>query len=458
MALVDNQRQRTSMLCVLYLAQGIPSGFMTVAVISYLTERGVGDADVGDLAGVVLIPWSLKLIWGPLIDTITIRSMGRRRPWIIVAQLMMAASLLGLLVMDDPTQNLPVLGWMFFLHNCFASLQDVSTDALAIDVVPEAELGKMNGFMWCSKIVGKGLGASGSALVMHQWGFNAAVLVQFGVLLLIMLFPLLMIERPGDKRFPWSPDQATVTTSNTRIVSPIRILKDLFRAFSLRSTAVFLVFALIASTSEGLVDINTKPFYTKELGWTFVNFSNVIGVSVVSQMIGAFGGGWLSDRLGRNFTMVFGLGLYGLLTIGFAISPSLWSQELLSTGYVILSSGALALGSVAFLSMAMKISWSRVAATMFTTFMAASSVGLMLGNWLIGPLRESLSLSHPSQLCIGGVIMIGSLLLLPAVTTAEVDDARANDSFSFPVLPDACTEMIVEHTHGDTNAGTAESP
>ena len=100
------------MLCAMYFAQGVPWGFMTIALISYLAARGVDDTAAGNLTAVVLVPWTFKLIWGPIIDTMTIRSMGRRRPWIIGAELMMAVSLLGLLMMGDLTNNLRLLGWM----------------------------------------------------------------------------------------------------------------------------------------------------------------------------------------------------------------------------------------------------------------------------------------------------------------------------------------------------------
>ena len=108
---------------------------MTIALISFLTSRGLGDAEAGELSAIVLLPWTFKLIWAPLIDTVTIRSMGRRRPWIIGAELMMAITMLGLIYMGDLTHDLKLLGWMFFIHNCFASLQDVSTDALAVDIL-----------------------------------------------------------------------------------------------------------------------------------------------------------------------------------------------------------------------------------------------------------------------------------------------------------------------------------
>ena len=79
--------------------------------------------------------------------------MGRRRPWIIGAQFMMAVTLLGILWsgnLSEPAGSTGQaafspefiwwLGVMFFVHNCFASLQDVATDALAVDVLPIAVL------------------------------------------------------------------------------------------------------------------------------------------------------------------------------------------------------------------------------------------------------------------------------------------------------------------------------
>ena len=43
---------------------------------------------------------------------------------------------------------------MIFLHNVFNSLQDVSVDALAVDLLPEDERGKANGLMFGSKYLG----------------------------------------------------------------------------------------------------------------------------------------------------------------------------------------------------------------------------------------------------------------------------------------------------------------
>lgn len=99
-----------------------------------------------------------------------------------------------------------------------------------------------------------------------------------------------------------------------------------------------------------------------------------------------------------------------------------------------------AIGSVGFLSMAMRISWSTAAATVFTVYMTLSNVSHVVGNGLAGPVRrvmteyaESSGLSGVEadmmsyQLTIGlaGAITLPVLFLLLRVKTSEVDAAAA---------------------------------
>ena len=86
MALADNAWQRRATLCALYVAQGVPWGFMLITLPAHLAYHyNVSDDEIGELKAIILVPWSFKLIWAPLMDSFTIRSMGRRRPWIIWA-------------------------------------------------------------------------------------------------------------------------------------------------------------------------------------------------------------------------------------------------------------------------------------------------------------------------------------------------------------------------------------
>ena len=427
MALIDNRRQRITFLCALYVAQGIPWGFMTIALISYLADRGVGDAQAGELTALVLLPWTFKIAWGPLIDTMTIRSMGRRRPWIIGAEFLMAVSLLGLLAMGDLTENLRWLGWMFFIHNCFASLQDVSTDALALDVLPAGEQGRANGLMWGSKLVGKGIGGAGLALAINAWGLPAAVFIQFAALLLIMLFPLLLLERPGERRFPWSRTLAPLGLKAADVGS-LRgldeVIGDLRRAFSMPTTAVFFGFGVIHLIAWGIVEVSTKTLYTQQLGWSFVEVSQLAGLAVFMEMLGALAGGYCADRFGRRKVMMVGYGGYGLMAIIFAAFAGHWSESWFTAGYLFLNPGILAAGSVGFLAMSMRLSWTRAAATMFTIYLTTANIGHVAGNWLVGPLRQQLGFSYELTFGFAGLAVILPLFLLFWVRPENVDRAR----------------------------------
>ena len=428
MALSNSRPQRVIMLCAMYFAQGVPWGFMTIALVSYLLKRGISDTDAGTLIAVVLIPWTFKLIWAPLIDTMTIRSMGRRRPWIIGAELMMAVSLLGLLMMGDMTQNLRLLWWMFFIHNCFASLQDVSTDALAVDVLPHSEQGRTNGMMWGSKLVGKGLGASVMASAIAMWGLQAAVLIQFVVLLMIMLLPILLLERPGEKRFPWSKEQAQEEAKGADVRKMGFVLRDLRRAFGSVTTSVFFFFGLLHVVGWGIVEVSSKSLYIKQLGWDYTDISYVSGLAVFPEIGAALLGGYLADRFGRRLAMTIGFGGYGLLAFIFGSCPGLWNTNWFATGYLLLNPGILAMGAVGFLSMGMRLSWTRSAATMFTIYMTVSNIGHVVGNLAAGwrdP--DRLNLSYEVIFWIAAVTVILPLLLLPFVRPDEVDRLKEQE-------------------------------
>ena len=82
--LVDSYRARVFTLCALYVAQGIPWGFITVTFVTFLAARGVGAGELAGLLTLGTLPWSVKFLWGPIIDLYQMADYGRRRPWILL--------------------------------------------------------------------------------------------------------------------------------------------------------------------------------------------------------------------------------------------------------------------------------------------------------------------------------------------------------------------------------------
>ena len=440
MALSNNRAHRIITLCGLYVAQGVPWGFMLITLPAYLSfTYQVSDAQVGALKAIILVPWSFKLIWAPIMDSFTIRSMGRRRPWIIGAELMMALTLVGFIFVgvEDPSEELTFILAMYVLHNIFASLQDVCTDALAVDILPPNEQGQTNGMMWGSKLVGRGIGAYGLSVVLKYGGLAACVAVQIVLLLLIMLIPILLLERPGEKRFPWSKGAANTKGEVKTARNPLDVLKAYVKAFSLPTTLVYIVFTLAKLIGAGVNEVVANVLFTQHLDpvWTDVEYSKVSGLWATAPIIlGALAGGFLADKFGRRKILIFGLGGYGLLAILFGMNMGMWSEGWFATSYVIGFETLNAIFSVGFLSMAMRISWTAAAATVFTTYMTLSNVSHVAGNALAGPIRNFFTvqsngeaadlIAYQHTFFFVGAVSILPLLLLIWVRPSEVDEAK----------------------------------
>ena len=195
--LSTSRLRRTLLLCLLYFCQGLPWGFATVALLAMLSQAGHPKSATAAVVAFAILPWTFKFFWAPMIDSIRMPSLGVRRPWIIIAQICMTLTLLGAITSGrlESSQTVSYFAWVFFIHNCFASLQDVATDALAIDLLEDNERGRLNGMMWGSKLFGIAIGGAGMATVTDSLGIQTAVIMQVGVLVTVLLLVIKWRER-----------------------------------------------------------------------------------------------------------------------------------------------------------------------------------------------------------------------------------------------------------------------
>ena len=390
---------------------------MLTALLSFLASKGLTIAESGQLTAMATLPWTFKLFWGPVIDSFIYEKMGKRRPWILFAQIGMALSLVAMIFMGDISENIGLLGWMFFLHNCFASLQDVSCDALAVDVLLPEEQGKVNGAMWGSKIIGTGTGAAAMGTLLVSNGLVFTILVQTLLMLVIMIFPLFILERPGEKRFPWSKGGDSLTNLNhSNSHSPLTVIKDLITAFSKAPCYYAALFIIISAINQGINGAVLPVFYNATLGWESDTYSQVVGgPGTILEFFGAILGGVMADRFGRRKVFFIGWGSFSVLSgiFGFMIlsMPELpvWFQGF----YLIAYPFCVAVGTVGMFALAMALSWSKASATMFTSYMAISNLSVVIGNKLIGPLSDIFSIGQIYVImmfvCLTPVILLKSM-------------------------------------------------
>ena len=424
--LTTNKWLRISMLCILYFAQGFPWGFMLTALLSFLASKGLTIVESGQLTAMATLPWTFKLFWGPIIDSFTYKAMGRRRPWILFAQSGMALTLIAMIFMGDISGNIGLLGWMFFLHNCFASLQDVSCDALAVDVLLPKEQGKVNGAMWGSKIIGTGTGAAVMGTLLVSNGLVFTIIVQTILMFAIMAFPLFIIERPGEKRFPWSRGSSSSIKDQSSTQNPMMVIKDLLRAFSKGPCYFTALFILLSAINQGINGAVLPVFYNTTLGWESASYSQFVGgPSTMLEFIGAILGGVLADRFGRRKVFFLGWGsfsilsgIFGLLVLTMHELPN-WFQIFYLAAYPFF----IAIGTVAMFALAMALSWSKASATMFTSYMAISNLSVVIGNKLIGPLSDLFSIGQIYVLMM--VVCLSPVVLLKSMDPRPILDIKS---------------------------------
>jgi PAT family beta-lactamase induction signal transducer AmpG len=385
---------------------------MVVALPAYLAERGAGPGVVGGLVAMAMLPWSLKIIAGPIMDRWSFLAMGRRRPWVLLAQAGIAIGFVAMSFIADPLANVALISAAAFAVNFFAAFQDVAVDGMAIDVLPVDEHARANGFMWGGQILGIAATTVGGAWLLNALGVQAAGLAAAALVILIMMVPLFLRERPGERLLPWTPGVPSESAAGEQLHGWADIARNLFRAIVMPASLLMVTANFFHRIGVGLLGAVLPVFTVQELGWDDTAFAEwnasarlVTGIGVMLI------GGWLVERTGRMRMMYVAGTLNVLAVAGMGLLPELWTTR----GGVPLFMGIqLALDSlitISWFAIAMALCRKRVAATQYAMYMAAGNLGFSVGAGFLGPLEGWFGAYGPLFLIVGsvGLVMLAIL-------------------------------------------------
>ncbi|HEX6018332.1 MAG TPA: MFS transporter [Burkholderiaceae bacterium] len=131
---------RLAVVTVLGFASGLPLALTGQALQAWLSVEGIDIATIGFLS-LVGLPYTFKFLWAPLMDRFELLPLlGRRRGWLIVTQLALAATLL-LLAATPPKQALQVFALLALAVAFVSASQDVVVDAYRTELVLPGERG-----------------------------------------------------------------------------------------------------------------------------------------------------------------------------------------------------------------------------------------------------------------------------------------------------------------------------
>jgi PAT family beta-lactamase induction signal transducer AmpG len=395
----------------LYFAQGVPWGFFTVAIALRLTSLGLSPAGLGDLMFVAWLPWTGKPVIGLLVDRISFGRMGRRRPFILLAEAGMALSLLAMAFVN-PLGDRPLFSVLLFLHNLLAAAQDVGTDALAIDLLAENERSRANGIMSAGKFTGMVVGGQGLLWVASVAGWPAA----YGLTIALLLVPATLVLGVRESPLP--------------TLRP-HLLGLALRAFSSRVVLLAVVFALVVDLAASLTFPLTYPLYRNQLGFSEQQVASLATIGGIVGALGSLLGGMLGDRLGCRRTLLGGCLATAGINLAFAACGGLWGHFSFMLAYT--TAGGIAAGVVytATLALFMDLTNPRLAATQFQIYMALLNAKDAWALKVGGRLAERIP--APAMFGLSAIIEVLPLVLLP-----WLDARRAQADFAKSATPTAC--------------------
>lgn len=131
-------QRKTFYMAIFGFAAGLPYALLLGTLYAWLSDAEV-DLETMGVFSLIGLAYAFKFLWSPALDRLDVpvlRKLGKRKQWIVTAQLMLGA-ILVVLSMLDPVSS---LGWFSLLAGigAFASAtQDVVIDAWRVDVADE---------------------------------------------------------------------------------------------------------------------------------------------------------------------------------------------------------------------------------------------------------------------------------------------------------------------------------
>ena len=385
--LADSPRMRYLTGALMYFAQGIPYGLLAIAIPAWLASEGVGAGDIGSYLAVIVLPWAFKLVTGPFMDRFQLPSMGARRPWVLGAQLGLTVSLLGLMLIKNPAEQMGLLMLVGVIINSFAATQDVAVDGMAIDLTPVNEQGRLNAFMTAGKAAGWSITASVSGLLLVNFGVEVTAIVASVVAGVILLYGVAVLEREGEQYLPWGRAKRVARAKVTEL-SFGAVFKVIGGAMWQRAALVVLLImffdGLVMGYGQALMPVAAVNLF----GYSTDQWSNLVAVMGLVGAGISLGLGPLIDRFGAKSMLMLNISLLAVHAFLIAQTQHLWVDSTYVRVMLSIWVMMLPVVMVCSLALAMAVCSSKLSATQFAIFMSTANLGHAAGAKLFGMMAE----------------------------------------------------------------------
>ncbi len=368
---------------VLFLgfASGLPLMLVAGTLSTWLREAGVSRSAIG-LFAFAFAPYTFKFAWAPLMDRLPLPPLttwlGRRRGWMLAAQLGLMASIWGL-GRTDPASELMLVAVMALAVAFFSASQDIVIDAYRVESLPERKLGAGAGVIVLGYRVGMFVATWGALRLADAADWSLAYTVMAALVGVGMMTVLVVPEPPGSGFAPPARGRGVKAWLAGAVVEPFR---DFFARHGVGIAVVILVLISVFKASDVLLTLLANPFYI-DIGFTKAEIADVTKLfGVWMTVAGGLIGGVVVFRLGILPSMLVAAVLMAGSNLMFVVLT--WTGPLLSAFVATiaienLSSGIGTAVFVAFLSALCNVRYTAVQYALLTSFMQ------LFGKFVIVP-------------------------------------------------------------------------
>ncbi len=331
-ALTVYTRPRVVAMVFLGFSAGLPFLLVFSTLSGWLRDVGVERTVIGFFSWVG-ITYSIKVFWAPVIDRMPLppltRWLGKRRGWMLAAQLGIAAGLTGM-ALTDPTTQLTRIAWFALLVAFSSATQDVVIDAFRI----EAMEARFQGAMAAAYVLGYRLAllaaGAGAFYLAEDLSWRAAYLTMAGLMAAGIVTTLAVREPPhpidpATQRLEQELESELPVTGRHAWARMMQwfaeaVVAPFVEFFARNGRLALAILALIAvyKLSDITMGVMANPFYL-DLGFSKKDIANVTKIfGFFMTIAGSALGGVLTARFGIARPLVWGATLVAVTNLLFA--------------------------------------------------------------------------------------------------------------------------------------------
>ena len=385
---------------VLGFSSGLPLFLLMTLLSAWLRKSGI-DLKVIGIMSLIMVPYTWKFLWAPLVDRYRLLGRGRRSGWILVTQILLVISI-GSLGFFDPKLSIWAVSIVALLIALSSATQDIAVDAYRRELLSDNELGLGNSLFVNASRISSLVPGSLSLILADFMSWRLVFLITAAFMLPGIVVTALLKEK-----------DETVPPKNLKeaIIEPWR---EFFTRNGVSFAVSVMLFVCLYKIGLSMCTALATPFYI-DLGYNLTTIGIVAkNIGLWCMVIGALLGGLLMLKIGINKALWL-FGITQMLSItGFALLAKSGESGTPSVWFLSFAIGAESLGSglapAAFVSFIATTTNRKFTATQFALLTSVSAIPRTFCNASTGYLVEALGWTSFYWLCL--LISVPGLLLL----------------------------------------------